>query len=84
MIALALQEMDQLIVVVYDDPITTTTLKVRAAWIRNLYPTAKVIEGHNAPTDAGYTPKIMQIQKYLYQQLKFAKILFNTDHLFTL
>ncbi|MDB4293096.1 AAA family ATPase, partial [Maribacter sp.] len=63
MIETALSEMDVLIIVIYDDPITSIPLKVRADWIRNLYPNTIVIEGHKAPTDSGYTKEIMSIQE---------------------
>lgn len=76
MIEMALQESDRLYVLVYDSPETTTIpLKVRADWIRALYPRAHVIEGVNAPADAGYTPEIMRIQEdYILAQVKDCNI----------
>ncbi|MDV7137761.1 AAA family ATPase [Maribacter sp. TH_r10] len=71
MIETAIDEMDMVIVVVYDDPITTIPLKTRADWIRQLYPDITVIEGHKAPTDSGYTPEVMKIQEdYIKALLK--------------
>jgi len=63
MIETALHEMDELFVLIYDSPSATNIpLNVRANWIRTLYPSAKVIEGWNAPEDEGYTEEIIKIQ----------------------
>lgn len=53
MIETALQEMDELIVVIYDTDVTTIPLPVRAGWIAQLYPTVKVIEAWDGPV--GYS-----------------------------
>lgn len=53
MIETALQEMDELIVVIYDTDVTTIPLPVRAGWITQLYPTVKVIEAWDGPV--GYS-----------------------------
>ncbi len=45
LIETALGEVDQLLVVIYDCPETTSVpLPVRAAWLREIYPTAQVLE----------------------------------------
>lgn len=60
----ALKEMDHLYVMIYDSPATTSIpLKVRARWIRELYPQVSVIEAWNGPTEVGYTPEIMRTQE---------------------
>ena len=63
LIETALQEMDQLYVMIYDSPETTTIpLSVRGRWIRELYPQVKIIEAWDGPTAAGYTREVMDIQ----------------------
>ncbi len=63
LIETAMKEVDELIVLIYDDPISTIPLKIRANWIRELYPSITVIEGVNSPNDSGYTAEIMKIQE---------------------
>lgn len=46
---LMLREMDEAIVVVYDTPATGIPLQVRAGWIRELYPRARVVEAWDGP-----------------------------------
>ncbi|MNB90268.1 Trifunctional NAD biosynthesis/regulator protein NadR [compost metagenome] len=45
----ALQEVDELIVVIYDTQVMPVPLHVRANWIRELYPTVRVIEAWDGP-----------------------------------
>ena len=59
----AMKEVDELIVLIYDDPILNIPLTTRASWIRKIYPNITVIEGVNSPNDSGYTPEIMKIQE---------------------
>jgi NadR type nicotinamide-nucleotide adenylyltransferase len=68
----ALKEMDEQIVVIYDaKQVTRVPLRVRAEWIRKLYPGVEVIEGVNAPTDVGYTDHVKRIQEqYILGLLK--------------
>lgn len=55
----ALSEMDEVIVLIYDAPETTSVpLNVRANWLRMLYPKIKVIEAWDGPTEVGDTPEI--------------------------
>lgn len=49
MIEVALQEVDELIVVIYETTVTTIPLHVRANWIRKLYPAVRVIEAWDGP-----------------------------------
>ncbi|MBP1992120.1 AAA family ATPase [Paenibacillus eucommiae] len=60
----ALEEMDEVIVIIYDCPETTDVpLSVRASWIRALYPAVHVIEAWDGPTETGYTPEIKQMHE---------------------
>lgn len=45
----ALQEVDELIVVIYDTEVLTIPLHIRANWIRKLYPSIRVIEAWDGP-----------------------------------
>ncbi|MBM7563449.1 AAA family ATPase [Paenibacillus sacheonensis] len=65
MIETAIQETDDVIVVIYDCPETTDIpLNVRAGWIRTLYPQVQVIEAWDGPAAMGDTPEIKQLQEY--------------------
>ena len=55
----ALQEVDQLIVLVYDSPnVTNIPLPVRARWIETIYPQLQVVEAWDGPQEVGYTAEI--------------------------
>lgn len=57
----ALEQVDFLIVIVYDAPEQTVIpLKERANWLRALYPEICVIEADKVPKDKGYTEAIQQ------------------------
>lgn len=61
MIEKALEEMDQLYIIIYDAPEhIDIPLERRASWIRTLYPSVIVIEAWNAPKDVGWTEEIQQ------------------------
>ncbi|MCG8568952.1 MAG: AAA family ATPase [Spirochaetes bacterium] len=76
LIELALNEMDHLIVVIYNSPETThIPLKIRANWIRQIYPQVEVIEAWDGPTEIGNTETIKKKQEhYLLKLLKNRKI----------
>jgi HTH-type transcriptional regulator, transcriptional repressor of NAD biosynthesis genes len=54
-----LGEVDEMVVLVYDAPETNIPLGVRSAWLRALYPSVRVIEAWDGPTQVGYTPELM-------------------------
>lgn len=55
----ALAEMDEVVVLIYDAPETTQVpLTIRANWLRTLYPTVRLIEAWDGPTEVGYTAEI--------------------------
>ena len=60
----ALKHVDETVVLVYDSPqVTRIPLRVRADWVRALYPEVHVIEGHGAPADEGTDPRVMRLQE---------------------
>lgn len=51
----ALERVDDLLVMIYDEPeVTKVPLTVRADWIRDLYPAVEVVEAWTGPTGTGY------------------------------
>lgn len=76
LIETALSEMDELTLIIYDAPETTSVpLDIRANWIRTLYPTIKVVEAWDGPTDVGDTPEIKKRHEdYILNQLKISGI----------
>jgi HTH-type transcriptional repressor of NAD biosynthesis genes len=60
----ALEEMDQVMVIIYDCPETTSIpLTVRAQWIKDLYPSVEVLEAWDGPVEVGNTLEICQRQE---------------------
>jgi NadR type nicotinamide-nucleotide adenylyltransferase len=56
----ALREVDELTVLVYDCPeVTDIPLGVRAGWIRNLFPSVRVVEAWDGPREVGDAPDLM-------------------------
>lgn len=76
LIETALAEMDEVVVIVYDSPDTTDIpLRVRADWIRRLYPTVEVIEAWDGPAVVGYTPEIMRAhEEYVLRVLDVGRV----------
>ncbi len=72
LIEAALAEVDEVIVMIYDCPATTITpLPIRANWIRQLYPTVRVIEAWDGPTAIGNTPAIKHSHEaYILKRLQ--------------
>ena len=66
-----LSEMDEMVVMIYDAPETTTIpLAVRSGWIRSLYPTVRVIEAWDGPMEVGYATELMQAhERYVIHAL---------------
>lgn len=64
LIETALNEVDHLIVIIYESTeVTTVPLPKRANWIRKLYPTVEVIEAWDGPSAIGDTPEIKKLQE---------------------
>jgi HTH-type transcriptional regulator, transcriptional repressor of NAD biosynthesis genes len=72
----ALAEMDEVSVIIYDAPETTSIpLNIRSNWIKKLYPKVKVIEAWDGPTEVGDTPEIKQKhEKYVIENLKVSGV----------
>jgi NadR type nicotinamide-nucleotide adenylyltransferase len=71
LIETALAEMDELTVIIYDCPDTTPVpLRVRAGWIKNLYPNVRLVEAWDGPVEVGDTPEIRKRHEdYILKQL---------------
>jgi NadR type nicotinamide-nucleotide adenylyltransferase len=69
-------EMDEVIVLIYDAPETTSIpLDVRAGWIRSLYPDVRVIEAWDGPTAVGDTHEIRTMhESYIRDVLGIRKV----------
>lgn len=75
LIETALSETDELTVMVYATDVTDIPLQVRAEWIRNLYPTVKIIEAWDGPDGYGDTPEIRYKQEtYILKKLNGLRI----------
>lgn len=70
-----LREMDEVIVVIYDSPLTPIPLHIRAGWIRALYPGITVLEAWDGPD--GYSSErafeVIQ-EQYILTLLKGRRI----------
>lgn len=66
----ALAEVDELVVMVYATDLINVPLQVRAGWIRELYPTVRIIEAWDGPDSYGDTPEICRLQEdYILSKL---------------
>jgi HTH-type transcriptional regulator, transcriptional repressor of NAD biosynthesis genes len=76
LIETALAEMDEVTVIIYDAPETTSIpLNIRSAWIRKLYPRVRVVEAWGGPTEVGDTPEIRRShERYVIDTLKITGI----------
>lgn len=76
LIETALAEMDEVVVLIYDCPETTTVpLSVRAGWLRQLYPHVQVVEAWDGPTVVGDTSAIQRVHEdYIINRLKMSGI----------
>jgi NadR type nicotinamide-nucleotide adenylyltransferase len=71
----ALAEVDELVVMVYATNVIDVPLQVRAGWIRELYPTIRIIEAWDAPDGYGDDPEICREQEsYILEKLNGLRI----------
>jgi NadR type nicotinamide-nucleotide adenylyltransferase len=71
LIETAIAENDQVVILIYHSPeVTNVPLGVRAGWIKTLYPTVRVIEAWDGPTEMGDSPEIKRRHdQYILQAL---------------
>lgn len=62
LIETALNEMDKMIVVVYDTDVIDIETKKRAGWIKKLYPNVEIKFAHNPPSQYGLDEESVKIQ----------------------
>lgn len=75
LIETALDEVDELVVMVYATDVIDVPLQVRAGWIRKLYPTVRIIEAWDGPDGYGDTPEICREQEnYILAKLNGLRI----------
>lgn len=75
LIQTALSEVDELYVLIYDTDLISVPLQVRADWIKELFPTVKIIEAWDGPEGYGDTPEIKKVQEdYILKRLGTVKI----------
>lgn len=66
----ALSEMDEVVVMVYATDVMDVPLQIRAGWIKQLYPTVRIIEAWDGPEGYGDTPEICREQEqYILKKL---------------
>jgi NadR type nicotinamide-nucleotide adenylyltransferase len=72
----ALDEMDHVMVIIYDCPETTSIpLNVRAQWIRDIYPSVEVLEAWDGPGEVGDTPEIcLRQERFVINLLNGRKV----------
>lgn len=75
LIETALDEVDELVVMVYATDVMDVPLQVRAGWIRKLYPMVQIIEAWDGPDGYGDTPEICREQEnYILGKLNGLRI----------
>lgn len=74
----AISEMDEVIVMAYDDDTTQIPLHIRSGWIREIFAKSKhveVIDCYCCPQIVGYTPEITAMhEKYILKMMEGRKI----------
>lgn len=65
----ALSLVDHLVVVIYPCVELSIPLKIRANWIRSLFPQVEVIEANEGPLDTGYTAEVVNKQNAFLTEL---------------
>lgn len=76
LIETALKDMDEFVVMIYDQPdVTDIPLEVRAGWIKRLYPKVKIIEAYDSPKIIGKDDEAIKAQvDYILEKVKGMKI----------
>lgn len=76
LIEIALEEVDEVYIIIYDCPnLTSIPLNIRAGWVRRFFPQIYVIEGWDAPNQHEETPEVKKLQEeYVKKALNGKKI----------
>jgi HTH-type transcriptional regulator, transcriptional repressor of NAD biosynthesis genes len=75
LIETSIEQCDQTVVLIYDArEVTNIPLSVRAGWVRRLYPSTLVLEGHGSPTATGTNLAVMRIQEHYIKEVVPAPI----------
>ena len=75
LIETALNEMDKVIVVVYDTDVIDVSTEKRAEWIKSIYPEVEIRLAHNPPSKYGLDDESVNIQmEYLYNIIGNEKV----------
>lgn len=75
LIETAISEMDKFMIIIYETDLIKVPIKVRANWIRKLYPNVEIRYAMNPPTQYGLDEKSVKIQMdYLKQIIKDTNI----------
>jgi HTH-type transcriptional regulator, transcriptional repressor of NAD biosynthesis genes len=72
----AIAENDEVIIIIYDCPeVISVPLNIRANWIRTLYPSVRVIEAWDGPSEVGDSPEIKKKHEdYIIKYLKISGV----------
>lgn len=72
----ALQEMDAVVVIVYNaSDVTAVPAEIRSGWIQQVFPSVQIIVAEDGPQETGYTPLIIETQnRYILKILGDTKI----------
>ena len=62
LIQTALNEMDEVYVIVYETNLTSIPVSIRSTWITNVFPKVKVLYAYDPPTKIGLDPESVKIQ----------------------
>ena len=75
LIKIALREVDELYVMVYETDVTRFTIEERAKWIEELYPTVNIIYAKNPPGQYGMDEESVRIQTdYIKEKIGELKV----------
>lgn len=81
LIEIALEEVDEVFVIIYNCPnLTTIPLNVRANWVRSFFPQVNVIEGWDAPNRHEDTAEVKRLQEEYVKKALNGK---NITHFFS-
>lgn len=75
LIETAINEMDKFIIIIYETDLIKVPIKIRADWIKRLYPNVEIRYAMNPPTQYGLDEESVKIQMdYLKQVIEDTKV----------